>query len=334
MLYFYFILSIVLIAAGGLGASEEWPRLGTAALLLGLGIGGQGIRSWLASRQHRLSLADVEDDEAEMLKESYGKALRDYRYLEEAKTSLGDPELMRQLGYMQHIAKNMLAYLEKHPRKLPLAQRFIDYYQDRTVTLVQKYRELDETGLSTGRVAELKERMKATLSGMDEAYAEQFERILNDQMITADAELTVMEQHLGEQGIRLDRPEDFATIPGDAGEVAREGERREGFSMDGLIESLQQSGVRRARHSGRISIIPEQERPGVIKQKAIQSALAILLGWIGAHKFYQGKSFWGIVYLLFSWTTLPAFIGFIEGVRYLFMPVDDFYVQYVVDKDN
>ena len=41
--------------------------------------------------------------------------------------------------------------------------------------------------------------------------------------------------------------------------------------------------------------------------------LAILLGGIGAHKFYMNKVGLGIVYLLFCWTGIPAIIGIIEA---------------------
>ena len=48
--------------------------------------------------------------------------------------------------------------------------------------------------------------------------------------------------------------------------------------------------------------------------KVIYCVLALLLGWIGAHKFYAGKIAAGILYLLFSWTCIPAIIAFIEFI--------------------
>ncbi|MBR6889150.1 MAG: hypothetical protein IKN16_12025 [Selenomonadaceae bacterium] len=37
----------------------------------------------------------------------------------------------------------------------------------------------------------------------------------------------------------------------------------------------------------------------------------------------------GVIYFLLSWTTLPMWISIAEGIRYLFMPVEDFYDQYI-----
>ena len=41
--------------------------------------------------------------------------------------------------------------------------------------------------------------------------------------------------------------------------------------------------------------------------------LALLLGGVGGHKFYLGQTFLGILYLLFSWTTIPSWIALFEA---------------------
>lgn len=54
-----------------------------------------------------------------------------------------------------------------------------------------------------------------------------------------------------------------------------------------------------------------------LKNKLTAGLLGIILGGIGAHKFYLGSFGMGVVYLLFCWTGIPAIIGFIEGIMYL-----------------
>lgn len=56
--------------------------------------------------------------------------------------------------------------------------------------------------------------------------------------------------------------------------------------------------------------------------------LAILLGGIGVHKFYMGKTGMGILYLVFCWTFIPAFVGLIEGIIYLTKSDEEFAQQY------
>lgn len=53
------------------------------------------------------------------------------------------------------------------------------------------------------------------------------------------------------------------------------------------------------------------------KDKVTAGLLGIFLGGIGAHHFYLGNTGLGILYLLFSWTLIPAIVGFIEGISFL-----------------
>lgn len=47
------------------------------------------------------------------------------------------------------------------------------------------------------------------------------------------------------------------------------------------------------------------------------SILALLLGGLGAHKFYQGATKIGLLYLCFFWTFIPAIVAFVEGILML-----------------
>jgi len=59
-----------------------------------------------------------------------------------------------------------------------------------------------------------------------------------------------------------------------------------------------------------------------MKNKYVAALLAIILGDLGLHKFYTGDWIWGLIYLAFSWTFIPAFIGIIEGIYYFFESED------------
>ena len=54
------------------------------------------------------------------------------------------------------------------------------------------------------------------------------------------------------------------------------------------------------------------------KSRLVASLLALFFGGLGIHKFYLGNTKAGILYLLFSWTMIPFFIGWIDALVYLF----------------
>ncbi|KTG09954.1 hypothetical protein AUR64_10080 [Haloprofundus marisrubri] len=63
-------------------------------------------------------------------------------------------------------------------------------------------------------------------------------------------------------------------------------------------------------------------------RRLVAGLLAILLGTIGAHKFYLGRTGFGILYLLFFWTGIPTIVGIIEGAIYLSKSPEQFHAQY------
>ena len=64
------------------------------------------------------------------------------------------------------------------------------------------------------------------------------------------------------------------------------------------------------------------------KNKIVAALLAIFLGGFGIHKFYLRQTVWGIVYLIFCWTYIPAVIGLIEGIILLCMDDRNFDNKY------
>ena len=56
--------------------------------------------------------------------------------------------------------------------------------------------------------------------------------------------------------------------------------------------------------------------------KGIYIGLCLFLGGIGAHKFYAGKWFQGLLYLAFSWTWVPVIISLIDLLVAMFKAPD------------
>lgn len=48
--------------------------------------------------------------------------------------------------------------------------------------------------------------------------------------------------------------------------------------------------------------------------------LCLFLGWLGIHKFYENKTFTGLLYVAFSWTGVPALLSLIDLVVIILTP--------------
>lgn len=65
-----------------------------------------------------------------------------------------------------------------------------------------------------------------------------------------------------------------------------------------------------------------------MKNKTTAGLLALFLGGLGVHQFYLGNGGKGVLYLLFFWTLIPGFIGFIDGIILLTMSDEVFNLKY------
>jgi TM2 domain-containing membrane protein YozV len=65
-----------------------------------------------------------------------------------------------------------------------------------------------------------------------------------------------------------------------------------------------------------------------MKSKSTAAILAFFLGGLGVHRFYLGQTGLGFLYLIFCWTLIPAFAGFIDFVLFLIMSDQAFNEKY------
>lgn len=81
----------------------------------------------------------------------------------------------------------------------------------------------------------------------------------------------------------------------------------------------------------------EWNNPQIIKQdnkKILAGVLAIVLGYLGVHKFVLGYTKEGIIQLVIGVVTCGAggIIGLVEGIIYLTKTDEEFYQTYQVGK--
>jgi len=84
------------------------------------------------------------------------------------------------------------------------------------------------------------------------------------------------------------------------------------------------------------------------KNRTVAALLAIVLGSVGAHKFYLGYTMQGIILLVLTisgwvltsvfigvlWAWIPGLLGLIEGIIYLSKTDEEFEQTYVVDQKH
>ena len=219
--FFLFTTGFVLCIGfvGGLFAGKFLPAIIMGLIGLVLCIFGSR-KLWLPKWQERqakaktlpsvkpatLSETSEGNTVSDFAQESYEKAVADYNSLNEIIRQLSDKELIGQLEKMQAIAFKMLNYMKYHPEKVALADQFINYYQDRALSLSQQFLEFEEMNLNTPEINQLKAKTKITLESFDEAYEAQFSRMISDKIMEMESELQVARQIMSDAGISNKAP--------------------------------------------------------------------------------------------------------------------------------
>ncbi len=205
---------VMLVSLGGFLTGEILG--GSIVLAIGLIMTAIGTRSlWYPKYKENqaekkqlqnIQSTSLENDSAQPVndfaQDSYQKAVNDFNALNGIIRQLQDQELTEQLKKMQGIALQMINYMKSHPGKIGMADQFINYYQDRAVSLSKQFLEFEQMGLNTPEIAKIKTKTKRTLESFDEAYEAQFSRMLTDKMLEVESELKVAEQIMSDAGIQ------------------------------------------------------------------------------------------------------------------------------------
>ena len=73
-----------------------------------------------------------------------------------------------------------------------------------------------------------------------------------------------------------------------------------------------------------MSVITNKGEIEMMISKGVYIGLCLFLGGIGAHKFYAGKWFQGLLYLAFCWTGIPVVIALIDLLVAIFKRPDEY----------
>ena len=129
------------------------------------------------------------------------KGMKDAADISSSIRQLQDKELLEVAMDLQKRGNKIMTYLRYHPQAIHAAQRFIDYYQDRTAMLLRQCVTLELAEISSPETRTIIQQTKETLQEFAVAYEKQFLKITKIQLNDMDAELAVARKVLDEDGI-------------------------------------------------------------------------------------------------------------------------------------
>ncbi len=88
----------------------------------------------------------------------------------------------------------------ENPEKISMARRFFTYYLDTAAGLLERYTQLQETGLRTPEVTEALRKTAGTFPVLNEVFEKQFTRLMEGELMDVEAEISLLENTLKMEG--------------------------------------------------------------------------------------------------------------------------------------
>ncbi len=128
-----------------------------------------------------------------VLEEAHGKI----RAIEQAAGALHSRELVERVGRIAERARAVLAELERDPRDIGRARRFLATYLDGTRDVIAKFAEQQQAVADTP----LADNFRRVLDTVEQVFAEQAELLRRDDRLDLEVRLEVLEAQLRREGV-------------------------------------------------------------------------------------------------------------------------------------
>ena len=141
----------------------------------------------------------------ELLLERLEEGEKDYKRLEKAAAQIKEEELGRSCRELLDIAESILKYLKDNPEKIMAARRYMDYYQETAVHVLENYIELRETKLATREAEEIIGKTREAVETLKDAFQLQLQKLMENELMDMEADLNLLKQTFKSEGFTYDK---------------------------------------------------------------------------------------------------------------------------------
>lgn len=177
--------------------AADW-NLAAAALLCILLYFGLGL---ILKPRKKIGGIDVEKIQGgEELQKLLEEARKDLKQISRAAREITNIKAKEDAEALEAGGRRILSYLEENPEKISMARRFFTYYLDTAAGLLERYTQLQETGLRTPEVTEALRKTAGTFPVLNEVFEKQFTRLMEGELMDVEAEISLLENTLKMEG--------------------------------------------------------------------------------------------------------------------------------------
>jgi len=109
--------------------------------------------------------------------------------------------LRQRVTKISNLADKIVLDLRQDPKDVRSARRFLDYYLDATLTVIQRYAELAQKGSMSPEVQPVLAKFDTLLDTIENTFEKQLNRLLRDDTLDLDTDISVLKQMMDSEGL-------------------------------------------------------------------------------------------------------------------------------------
>ncbi|MBN1499220.1 MAG: 5-bromo-4-chloroindolyl phosphate hydrolysis family protein, partial [Spirochaetes bacterium] len=114
--------------------------------------------------------------------------------------SITNPDVKKTVIAISEIIDDILSDIEKDPKDLKLAKKFLTYYLDTTIKIIKRYIDLSGRQAKSAEVKSSLEKTEDTLLKMMNAFRQMLTKLLEDDVMDLNSELQLLDRTIKVEG--------------------------------------------------------------------------------------------------------------------------------------
>jgi 5-bromo-4-chloroindolyl phosphate hydrolysis protein len=157
--------------------------------------------SLIMTRSKMAEVPEVEGMSPKDVIETLDEGERKVKNLRKLAGQIGRRRIARRVEDIANVADRILQELHEDPKDIRVARRFLNYYLDATVLVVDRYTSLDSKKTDSENVQEVLHNFEELLDTIEATFEKQYDRLLRNDVLDLDTDMTVLKQMMEMEGL-------------------------------------------------------------------------------------------------------------------------------------
>lgn len=147
------------------------------------------------------ALENLDKVTASMLKETMAIGKDRIAEIDKLLEKIKDPSVREKVLEIREYVVKIFENFKNDPEDIKISRQFLSYYLDTTIKIIRKYIDLSSQKVISVELKESLQRVDSILSQIIEAFAKHHDKLIQNDIMDLDAEITVMEKTMKMEGM-------------------------------------------------------------------------------------------------------------------------------------